>query len=485
MTYVELEKDLAVQTTNIEGVYVIDLTLHGDNRGWFKENYQKAKMEALGLPSFKIVQNNMSYNAKRGVTRGIHAEPWSKYISIAKGRVFEALVDLRAGSATYGEVFTKILDEGEALFVPDGVGNAFQSLEDDTVYTYLVTAHWSAELKSSYTFVNAADPDLNIQWPIPLEESERSAADLLHPSFKDVVPYAGKRTLVIGALGQLGSAIKEIVEKKGIRSFDFVDRDSLDLTDETSLFAWPWTNYKAIINCAAYTAVDAAEAPENQSLCWDLNAKAPKNLSLIASKYDLELIHISSEYVFDGLKTPHTEDESFAPLGVYGQSKAAGDLAVACTPRHYILRTSWLIGSGKNFARTMFALSNRVADPADSLNEVAVVDDQIGRLTFANRLAECIFHILDTHPAYGTYNVSGAGSAASWFEVAKFIFDHVNNNGDKLKAISSEEYKENMAPESAKRPKNSLMSLDKIEATSYVPVDWKLDLLAYLDSLAM
>ena len=176
----EYEKELGVQTTDIPGLLVFDLAVHGDARGWFKENWQRAKMCALGLPDFGPVQNNISFNAERGVTRGIHAEPWDKYISIGCGSVFGAWVDLRPGD-TFGRVFTCVLDPSRAIYVPRGVGNAFQALEDGTVYTYLVNAHWSPELKRTYTFVNLADPTLGIEWPIPLDACELSEADKHHP----------------------------------------------------------------------------------------------------------------------------------------------------------------------------------------------------------------------------------------------------------------------------------------------------------------
>ena len=190
----EFEKELKVEKTNIPGLLVFDLPVHGDNRGWFKENWQRAKMMGLGLPDFGPVQNNISYNATKGVTRGIHAEPWDKYISIAAGEIFGAWVDLRPGES-FGQVFTTRLDPSRAIYVPRGVGNSFQALQDGTVYTYLVNAHWSLEQKKTYTFVNLADPELNIQWPIPLEESERSEADLHHPMLKDAKPMAPKRRL--------------------------------------------------------------------------------------------------------------------------------------------------------------------------------------------------------------------------------------------------------------------------------------------------
>ena len=197
----EYGKQLSAQKTGIEGLVLLDLAVHGDNRGWFKENWQRAKMTALGIPDLRVVQNNISFNAERGVTRGIHAEPWDKFISIGSGSVFGAWVDLREGSPTFGSVFTATLDPSKAIFVPRGVGNSFQALENDTVYTYLVDAHWSAELKKTYTFVNLADPELAIEWPIPLSECELSDADRNHPMLADVVPMAPKRVLVTGCNG--------------------------------------------------------------------------------------------------------------------------------------------------------------------------------------------------------------------------------------------------------------------------------------------
>ena len=177
--------DLAVRETEIPGLFEIDLTVHGDNRGWFKENYQKAKMEALGLPAFEIVQNNISFNAEKGVTRGLHAEPWEKFISMATGRVLGVWVDLRQG-ATFGKTITLEISPEKAFFVPRGVANGYQTLEPNTAYTYLVNEHWSPEAK--YTFVNLFDPDLAIKWPIAREDAIVSDKDLAHPHLKDVTP---------------------------------------------------------------------------------------------------------------------------------------------------------------------------------------------------------------------------------------------------------------------------------------------------------
>lgn len=131
-----MSSGLSVRETIIPGLYEIDLELHEDERGWFKENYQKAKMEALGLPSFEVVQNNFSFNKDKGVTRG--------------------------------------------------VANGYQTIEENITYNYLVNSHWSPEAK--YTFVNLFDPALGIDWPIPKDQAIVSNKDALHPLLKDVIP---------------------------------------------------------------------------------------------------------------------------------------------------------------------------------------------------------------------------------------------------------------------------------------------------------
>ncbi len=280
MADIAFEKDLSVTETGIEGLKVVDLAVHGDNRGWFKENWQRAKMCALGIPDLRIVQNNISYNDRKGVTRGIHAEPWDKFISVARGSVFGAWVDLREGSATYGRVYTCTLDPSKAIYVPRGVGNSFQALEDGTAYTYLVDAHWSLELKKTYTFVNLADPELAIEWPIPLDEATVSEADLNHPMLADVVPMAPKRTLVTGCNGQLGHAVRRLAEERGVaKDFDFCDIDTFDMSDPDAYTQYDWSLYGTVINCGAYTAVDRAETPEGRATAWKANATGPALLA--------------------------------------------------------------------------------------------------------------------------------------------------------------------------------------------------------------
>ena len=482
MAEFEFEKQLKAQNTNIPGMLVFDLPVHGDSRGWFKENWQRAKQTDLGLPDLGPVQNNISFNAERGVTRGIHAEPWDKYISVATGSVFGAWVDLRPGKS-FGEVYTCVIDPSKAIYVPRGVGNSFQALEDGTAYTYLVNAHWSAELKKTYTFVNLADPELGIDWPIPLDECELSEADKHHPMLKDAIPMAPRRTLVTGANGQLGRAVRKLAEERGLLdSFDFGDRDEFDFSDPADYPKIDWTLYGTVINCGAYTAVDAAETPGGRKAAWAANAQGPALLAKACAEHGIALVHVSSDYVFDGTREEHDEDEPFSPLGVYGQTKAAGDIAVANCPRHYIVRSSWVIGEGKNFVRTMAALSDRCADPDDALKQVTVVDDQHGRLTFTRDMAEGIFWLLgyrdgDKEPSSpcepGTYNLTGSGRVASWADIAAKVFELRNGNADAVKPVSTAEYYASAKGPVSPRPVHSALKLGKLTKTSFIFADWE------------
>ena len=483
MSQIEFEKELKVSGTPIEGLLVAELPVHGDSRGWFKENWQRAKMCALGVPDIRMVQNNVSFNAERGVTRGVHAEPWDKWISVATGRIFGAWVDLREGSATYGKSFSCEVDPSRAIFTPRGVGNSFQALEDGTAYTYLVDAHWSAELKKTYTFVNLADPKLGIEWPIPLDEATLSEADKNHPYLKDVVPMAPRRTLVTGCNGQLGRAVRKLAEETGrAKGFDFCDIDTFDMSDPEAYGKYDWSLYGTVINCGAYTAVDKAETPEGRRICWAANATGPALLARTCAEHGITLVHISSDYVFDGTRELHDEEEPLSPISVYGQSKAAGDLAVAGCPSHYILRSSWVIGDGKNFAKTMCALSDRVA--AGELAQVTVVDDQLGRLTFTDQMARAIFHVLDTRAPYGTYDMTGSGAVRSWADIARACFEAKNGNGDKVVPVSTADYYASAQGPIAPRPHYSALDLGKLESAGFTPRDWEDELGEYLSTLS-
>lgn len=457
--------ELTVETTPIPGLLVIGLPLHGDARGWFKENWQREKMVGLGLPDFAPVQNNMSFNAEAGVTRGLHAEPWDKLVSLASGRILGAWVDLRPGDS-FGTSFTLEMGTDQAVFVPRGVANGYQALAADTTYSYLVNDHWSPAARESYTYVNLADETVGIAWPIPLAEATISDADLAHPRLAEVVPMAPRRTIIIGAGGQLGRALQA-----AFPDADPLDRSRLDLTDIAAVRAFDWAGVGTIINAAAWTAVDLAETEEGRRGAWAANVTAVAALVDVCRRHRITLVHVSSDYVFDGTSEVHTEDEPVAPLGVYGVTKAAGDALVATLPEHYIVRTSWVIGDGKNFVATMADLARRGIHPA-------VVADQHGRLTFTTTLADGVRHLLTARPTPGVYNLTNTGPTQSWHDIARRVFELVGADPNHVSPQTTAEFAAGKMV--APRPRHSTLDLTKITATGYTPADADTELRAYL-----
>ena len=260
------------------------------------------------------------------------------------------------------------------------------------------------------------------------------------------------KILIIGAYGQLGKALQAKYPKAKA-----VDRDSFDMTDWDKLSKYDWSGVDTILNAAAYTNVDGAETDEGRQMAWKINAQAVAYLTRIVVEHNITLVHVSTDYVFDGTKAPHTEDEAMAPLGVYGQSKAAGDIAISIAPKHYVLRTSWVIGDGPNFVRTMIGLAQKDISPK-------VVADQIGRLTFTDTLVEAIAHVLEKKAAYGTYNVSNDGSLASWADITRAIFKELGRDDLTVTDTTTQEYfasKSGVSP----RPLKSELDLGKIKAT--------------------
>lgn len=275
------------------------------------------------------------------------------------------------------------------------------------------------------------------------------------------------KIFIIGANGQLGLALRQ--KYPGAR---FADIPELDITNRQSINDFDWSGVDIILNAAAYTNVDGAETPEGRRAAWQVNASAVANLVEMARKYSITLLHISSDYVFDGTADPHTEDEPFTPLSAYGASKAAGDLVVSQLEKHYILRTTWVIGQGKNFVRTMLGLAEKDISPT-------VVSDQIGRLTFTSELVRAIDHLLNAKADYGTYNVTGSGQLASWADIARDIFRLAGYNNLTVTDTTTADYfasKSGVAP----RPLGSNMSLDRLHATGFESRDWQDDLANYI-----
>lgn len=276
-----------------------------------------------------------------------------------------------------------------------------------------------------------------------------------------------KRMFIIGANGQLGTALQAKYPEA-----QSADIDKLDITSQESVDNFDWSGINIILNAAAFTNVDGAETDEGRIAAWNVNARAVGYLSRVAALNDITLVHISTDYVFDGTEETHSEDELFSPLNVYGASKAAGDIAVAEIAKHYILRTSWVIGEGNNFVRTMLGVGAKDIHPT-------VVADQIGRLTFTAELVRAIDHILSNDAAYGTYNVSNSGDSVSWSEITREIFRAANYELA-VTDTSTSEYFADKTP-FAPRPLQSTLDLHKIQATGFDSRDWRDELKDYID----
>ena len=272
---------------------------------------------------------------------------------------------------------------------------------------------------------------------------------------------------IVGANGQLGRALRQQYPEAR-----FADIDEMDITDRQSVESFDWSGISIVLNAAAFTNVDGAETPEGRVTAWKVNASAVANLTRVCRTHDMTLVHISSDYVFDGTKEPHFENEDFSPLSVYGASKAAGDLLVEQLDNFYLLRTTWVIGEGKNFVRTMLGLAEKNISPT-------VVHDQIGRLTFTRELVRIIDHLLSTQAPFGTYNATNDGPLESWADITRRIFELAGRNDLTVTNTTTAEYfagKDGIAP----RPLGSDMSLDKLHSTGFTSHDWTHDLKDYI-----
>ena len=268
-----------------------------------------------------------------------------------------------------------------------------------------------------------------------------------------------KKILVTGANGQLGQCLQKISSQFEEFEFIFTDSETLDITNKEEVNDFFWQNAPDFcINAAAYTAVDLAETDIEKAFL--VNADGAENLAEACAENNAQFIHVSTDYVFDGENNlAYTEEDFTNPLGVYGASKLAGDeLALEVNPCSVILRTSWVYSEfGKNFVKTMLNLFA-------TKEELSIVADQFGQPTNANDLAEAIMKIIKSEKITpGIFNFSNLGRI-SWFDFAEKIAE-LSEAKIKLNAIETSQY-----PTPAKRPKNSVLDLDKISKTYAVPL---------------
>ena len=263
-----------------------------------------------------------------------------------------------------------------------------------------------------------------------------------------------KKILVTGANGQLGQCLQKISSQFEEFEFIFTDSETLDITNKEEVNDFFWQNAPDFcINAAAYTAVDLAETDIEKAFL--VNADGTENLAEACAENNAQFIHVSTDYVFDGENNlAYTEEDFTNPLGVYGASKLAGDeLALEVNPCSVILRTSWVYSEfGKNFVKTMLNLFA-------TKEELNIVADQFGQPTNANDLAEAIMKIIKSEKITpGIFNFSNLGRI-SWFDFAEKIAE-LSEAKIKLNAIETSQY-----PTPAKRPKNSVLDLEKISKT--------------------
>ena len=283
----------------------------------------------------------------------------------------------------------------------------------------------------------------------------------------------GGKILITGANGQLGSELKEISEQHTQYQFVFLSKDELDISNgEKTLSVFKNTSPDFCINCAAYTAVDKAEIEKEAA--YKINKEGVRNLARAAKSTNSRFIHISTDYVFNGMgDKPYVEDHSTDPINVYGHSKLQGE--IACMNENeeaVIIRTSWVFSRfGNNFVKTMLRLMQ-------TKKEISVVADQHGSPTYAADLAETIIHIINAKNwVPGIYHFSNEGET-NWFEFAKAIKENINTDCI-VHPISTEEY-----PTPAKRPKYSVLNTGKIKRVyAVVPNHWEDSLRACLNQL--
>lgn len=266
------------------------------------------------------------------------------------------------------------------------------------------------------------------------------------------------KILVTGAKGQLGHDVMDELAERGIEGIG-VDVEEMDITDAAACRrVITETGPDAVIHCAAYTAVDAAET--NMELCRKINAGGTRNIAEVCRDLDIKMMYISTDYVFNGQGTrPWQPDDDRQPLNAYGQAKYEGELAIEeLLSKYFIVRIAWVFGvNGKNFIKTMLRLG-------EANGAVSVVDDQIGSPTYTLDLARLLVDMIETG-RYGRYHATNEG-LCSWYEFAVEIFKQAGMAGVKVTPVSTEEYTA-MYPNQAKRPMNSRISKEKLSENGF------------------
>ncbi len=475
---------MAIQArrTDIPGVLILEPDTRGDGRGWFRETYSARDFAALGILD-EFVQDNHSYSAKAGTLRGLHfqLEPsaQAKLIRCARGRVRNLAVDLRRGSPSYRRWFATELsaENGRMLYLPAGLANGFVSLCDDTELLYKVSAYYEPALDRS---VRWDDPAIGADWlggadlgagtgMVPpggfiLSDKDRNAPLLDRSDANFSI-----RALVTGSGGRLGRAVLERLAALGIRAAGMARADA-DLRDTKAVKAFILNaRPDLVVHCAAYTDVDGAES--DRETCRAVNVEGTRAVAEAAATLDAAMAYISTDYVFPGRgREPYAEDDQPEPLNWYGATKLEGERVVrSLVPRHFIARTSWLYGGGRDFPRA-------ILDAAKAGRALRVVDDQLGAPSYAPDVARALCDLAQMD-RYGSYHIVNEGFC-SRYELARELCS-LAGLAVPVEPVGSAGY-----PGAARRPLNSRLASSALAAAGVAPLPgWKEALARYMEKL--
>ena len=485
-----------VETTALPGVLLIKPKVFGDARGFFMESWNADRYQRLGLPR-SFAQDNLS-RSSGGVLRGLHFQQpggQGKLVGVLEGEVFDVAVDIRRGSPTFGRWVGYLLN-GEnrwQLYVPPGFAHGFYVTSRSALFQYKCTTPYQPQHEHSLRW---DDPAVGIVWPAgPRQLSDKDAAARRLDQLHTVLPaYQGedarserheagdRRILLVGASGQVGSALLEPLRQLGTvvattrpgatPPSDRAHRAAtvaLDLNDAGAIRdVVRRVSPDLIVNAAAYTAVDRAES--EPAIAAAINATAPAVLAEQAERCGAAMVHFCTDYVYDGRGgRPWREGDVPDPQSVYGKTKLAGTQAVLQTAAAAIvLRVSWVYDHcGQNFLNTML----RLGAERDALR---VVDDQHGAPTSARQIASAVVQMLQQLPSGdyrsalsrhgGLYHFAAAGET-TWCRYAQRALALAAGRGlpircQRIQPIGTADY-----PTPAARPANSRLDSSKLRDT--------------------
>lgn len=444
---------MKVIETDLKDCYEIEVDKYGDSRGYYSPFF----VEKNNITNMKTISQCARSMSNKGIVRGLHFQKdplaQAKLVECLRGAILDVVVDLRKDSPTYlkSKTFYLIPENNKQIFIPRGFAHGFVSLEDNTLFQYLVDNDYSPIHEDGILW---NDPELGIDWQLEkngikdiiLSEKDKVRQPLSNRP--DINIFTNYKYLITGCNGQLGYEIVRQLNSRGIYDVLALDIDDMDITD-SRIVNKIFEEYrpKYVFHCAAYTNVDAAE--NNEEMCRKINVDGTKNIVEASRRIGAKLMYISTDYVFDGKKEGiYKTNDATNPLNVYGKTKLEGEKIVSTYDKHFIVRTSWVFGiNGKNFVKTMLNLG-------ETRNELGVVCDQIGSPTYAVDLANLLVDMHKTEN-YGLYHATNEGFC-SWSEFAKYIFKS-NNRDVRVNDLTTAEYGSKTL-----RPLNSKLSKQEL-----------------------